>query len=433
VRFLFAATPEAGHVNPALPLVRALVDAGHTVTFTTGADFAAAIAGAGAVFAPLPPGTYWDPAVADERFPQRRELTGVRRLRFGLVHGFCALAAAQARHLIALHAAEPADALVVDTGFVGARFTTELGGPPVGYYSTSVLPYASRQVPPLGLALPRRAGLVGHARDRVLWAGLWAAVTRATAAALDGQRRELGLPPVRRTVLDWPTDAGLVLQLSPPGFEYPRTDLPPVVHFVGAPAPLPVPDWAPPPWWEELAGRRVVVVTQGSAMTDPAELLRPALAGLAGLDVLVVAVTGGPDPAGLGPLPANARAGGYVPYGPLFARAAAVVTNGGFGGVQLAISHGLPLVVAGATADRPEVANRVAWSGAGINLRTGSPSPAAVRAAVCRVLTDPAYAARARALAATAPADEAASRAAALLAVLAATGRPVLRRPVSRR
>jgi UDP:flavonoid glycosyltransferase YjiC (YdhE family) len=426
-RFLFASTAESGHVNPALPLVAALVARGDRVRFTTGAAFAATVAEAGARFVPLPPGTYWDAAAADERFPHRRELTGLRRIRFGLVHGFCELGAAQARHLLALHAAEPADALVVDTGFVGARFTTELGGSPVGYYSTSVLPYASRQVPPLGLALPPRAGLVGHARDRVLWAALWAAVTRATAAALDRQRRELGLPPVHRTVLDWPADAGLVLQLSPPGFEYPRTDLPPVVHFVGAPAPLPVPEWAPPPWWEELTGRRVVVVTQGSAMSDPAELLRPALAGLAGLDVLVVAVTGGPDPAVLGPLPANARAGGYVPYGPLFGRAAAVVTNGGFGGVQLAISHGVPLVVAGATADRPEVANRVAWSGVGINLRTGRPTPSAVRAATLRLLADPAYARRARALAAQAPAATAAGRAAALLQTLAATGRPVLR------
>ncbi|HEU4349362.1 MAG TPA: hypothetical protein VFR35_16420, partial [Actinoplanes sp.] len=198
-RFLFASTAESGHVNPALPLVAALVARGDRVRFTTGAAFAAPVAEAGAQFVPLPPGTYWDAAAADERYPHRRELTGLRRIRFGLVHGFCELAAAQARHLLALHAAEPADALVVDTGFVGARFTTELGGPPVGYYSTSVLPYVSPQVPPLGMALPRRAGPVGRARDRVLWAALRAAVTGATAAALDRQRRELGLPPVHRT------------------------------------------------------------------------------------------------------------------------------------------------------------------------------------------------------------------------------------------
>ena len=306
MRFLFAATAETGHVNPALPVVRALVDGGHAVTFTTGADFAAAVAGAGAGFVPLPPGTYWDAAAADERFPHRRELTGVRRLRFGLVRGFCELAAAQARHVLALHAAQPADALVVDTGYMGTRFTTELGGPPVGYYGTSLLPYASRRVPPLGLALPPRGGVAGHARDWMLWAALRAAVTGATAAALDGQRRELGLRPVHRTVLDWPVDAGVFVQLSPAGFDYPRPDLPATVHFVGMPAPPSAPDWTPPPWWDELTGRRpVVVVTQGTVKTDPNQLLLPALAGLADLDVLVVAVTGGADPAVLGPLPAN--------------------------------------------------------------------------------------------------------------------------------
>ena len=96
MKFLCAAIPEAGHVNPVLPIVRALAGAGHSVTVTTGADHAAAVTAAGARFVPLPEGTYWDPAVADERFPYRRELTGVRRLRFGLVHGFCAPAAAQA-------------------------------------------------------------------------------------------------------------------------------------------------------------------------------------------------------------------------------------------------------------------------------------------------------------------------------------------------
>jgi UDP:flavonoid glycosyltransferase YjiC (YdhE family) len=35
------------------------------------------------------------------------------------------------------------------------------------------------------------------------------------------------------------------------------------------------------------------------------------------------------------------------------------------------------------------VARRVAWSGAGVNLRTGTPSPRRVRDAVRRVLAEP--------------------------------------------
>ena len=73
-----------------------------------------------------------------------------------------------------------------------------------------------------------------------------------------------------------------------------------------------------------------------------------------------------------------------------------MVTNGGYGGTQLALAHGIPLVVAGNTDDKMEVAARVSWSGAGINLRKKRPSAAAVRAAVRKVLVDPAYRASAQ-------------------------------------
>jgi UDP:flavonoid glycosyltransferase YjiC (YdhE family) len=38
--------------------------------------------------------------------------------------------------------------------------------------------------------------------------------------------------------------------------------------------------------------------------------------------------------------------------------------------------------------DKPEVAARVAWAGAGIDLRTASPTPEVIRDAVRRLLTD---------------------------------------------
>jgi UDP:flavonoid glycosyltransferase YjiC (YdhE family) len=61
-----------------------------------------------------------------------------------------------------------------------------------------------------------------------------------------------------------------------------------------------------------------------------------------------------------------------------------LVTNGGWGGVLTALAHGLPLVVGGGDLDKPEVAGRVDAAGVGINLRTGTPTSAAVRAAVDR-------------------------------------------------
>ena len=144
----------------------------------------------------------------------------------------------------------------------------------------------------------------------------------------------------------------------------------------------------------------MVHVTQGTLdNADLARLLLLTVEALAHDDVLVVATTGGPDPEPLRPgLPGNARLERFIPHDILLPRVDAMVTNGGYGGVQQALAHGVPLVVAGNSEDKPEVAARVQWSGAGINLHTGRPSRAMVSGAVGRVLTRPSYRARARAL-----------------------------------
>jgi UDP:flavonoid glycosyltransferase YjiC (YdhE family) len=59
-----------------------------------------------------------------------------------------------------------------------------------------------------------------------------------------------------------------------------------------------------------------------------------------------------------------------------------VITNAGFGGVQLALAHGIPLVAAGGSEDKPEVAARVAWTGAGLDSSTATPTPHRLRDAV---------------------------------------------------
>ena len=144
----------------------------------------------------------------------------------------------------------------------------------------------------------------------------------------------------------------------------------------------------------------MVHVTQGTLdNADLGRLLLLTVAALARDDVLVVATTGGPDPEPLrAGLPENARLERFIPHDLLLPHVDAMVTNGGYGGVQQALAHGVPLVVAGDSEDKPEVAARVQWSGAGINLHTGKPSQAMVARAVRRVLARPSYRARARTL-----------------------------------
>ncbi|MGY1750407.1 glycosyltransferase [Modestobacter sp. SYSU DS0511] len=295
--------------------------------------------------------------------------------------------------------------------------------------SVSLVPLGltSRDLPPFGLGLRPGRGRAGRARDAALRRATRLALGRRLDRVATEVRAELDLPPAPSTALDAFYSPQLVLVHGVRELEYPRSDLPRHAHFVGqlaAPA-----GGAPlPPWWADLtaADRPLVHVTQGTYDVDPADLLLPALAGLADADVLVAASTG---PAGLpdAQVPANARQAPFLPYDRLLPRTSVVVTNGGWGGVLAALAAGVPLVVAGGTLDKPEIARRVAWSGAGIDLRTGRPRSAQVADAVGRVLADPAFARRAAQLARSLAARGGAGEVASLVERLATERRPVLR------
>ncbi|GAB7052341.1 glycosyltransferase [Catenuloplanes indicus] len=193
--------------------------------------------------------------------------------------------------------------------------------------------------------------------------------------------------PFTDTVVTVP-DATAVL--SVPGFEFHRDDLPKTVHLVGVLPPRATRDWVPPAWWDTIPEERpVVVVTQGTlANTDLGQLVEPALTGLAGLDVTVVAALGNSTAELSVPVPGNAYVERFVPFDRLLPRAAVLVTNGGAGGVHQALAAGVPVVVAGETEDKPANAARVAHHRLGADLGTANPSPEAIAGAVRTLLTD---------------------------------------------
>jgi UDP:flavonoid glycosyltransferase YjiC (YdhE family) len=193
----------------------------------------------------------------------------------------------------------------------------------------------------------------------------------------------------------------LYLQLTAKAFEYPRGEMPDSVRFVGPLLPPPSTDFLPPPWWDDLdKSGPLVLLTQGTlANDDLGQLMGPALTALAHEDLTVIATTGGPAAESIPvALPANAKAATFLPFDRLLPKVSVMVTNGGYGAVNHALSLGVPLVVAGDSEEKPEIAARVAWTGAGINLRTGRPSAMQIREAVRAVLTKPQYRQRAQAL-----------------------------------
>ncbi len=103
-----------------------------------------------------------------------------------------------------------------------------------------------------------------------------------------------------------------------------------------------VEEWAAPPLPEGRPGAPLVYLTMGTVFNAEGPL-RTALAGLAGLDVRVL-VTVGPlaDPGVLGAQPAHVRVERYVPQSQMLASCDAVVSHGGSGTVLATLAHGLP-------------------------------------------------------------------------------------------
>jgi MGT family glycosyltransferase len=404
-RFVLCTTPAQGHTAPLLALARRLVDDGHEVVFFTTEHYREKVAGTGAGFVPFAPEyDAHDLMVAnpEREASSKRGVRGVkddlRRIFVGPIPGQCA----DLRRILDDF---PADAIVVDTMFLGAlpwALGPRAERPVIA--CVGVMPYAgsSRDTAPFGAAMQPGSGPVLRLRNAAMNWATRHIVLRDIQRLARRCLAETGAPPFAGYLMDVaPRVADVYLQACVAGFEYPRSDLAPTVHYVGPILSPPSSAFAHPSWWGDLdQGRPVVHVTQGTLdNADLGRLLRPAMEALAHDDVLVVATTGGPDPEPMRPgLPANVRLERFIPHDLLLPYVDVMVTNGGYGGVQQALANGVPLVVAGDSEDKPEVAARVRWSGTGIDLRTGRPNPVRIARAVRQVLTTPAFGRRARAL-----------------------------------
>jgi UDP:flavonoid glycosyltransferase YjiC (YdhE family) len=429
-RILVTCMPFAGHVGPTAGLAAELIAHGHEVVAYTGAKYVPRFAGLGAQVWPWVRAKDFDDADLAATFPDVGNGKGMRSGRANVEQVLLGTAAGQAADIRgAVEDSGPIDLIVADQLALGSAFAAEALGLPWATVTITALTLASRHLPPSGLRLLPATGPVGRARDAALRSLIAGVSRKMIAPRVNRVRGEVGLPQRVDGSLDDAYSPHLVLAQGVPGLDYPRPDLPAHVHYVGRLAPEPRGDAELPAWWPELTaaraqGRPVVHVTQGTLDVDPADLLRPAIAALAGGEALVIGTTGGAPESVLGPLPDNARVARFVPHDRLLPLVDVVVTNGGWGGALAAVQAGVPLVVAGATLDKPEVGRRVAWSGVGVDLRTGTPAAARIGRAVAQVLKEPGYRQRAGELGAAMTAAGGNRSAAVLIEQLLTAPRP---------
>ena len=410
---LLCATPNYGHVAPMVEIGRSLVERGHNVSMVTGSRFVDAVVSAGMTHIPLRGLANFDDRDHASFLPDRDLYRGIAQAQYDIQTIFIKTIPSQSEVVLEAVASTHPEAILVDAAFVGVAallFDETTPRPPILAVGVLPLSQSSRDVAPYGLGMQPSRTMVGRMRNGVLRWMLEHVLFRRTQVLANQVLTEIGSPPLTTWVLDVASRFDRFLQLTVPEFEYPRSDLPGTISFVGPvlPAPAVVSAAELPSWWQDVTGPRPVVhVTQGTMDNrDLSRLLAPTIRAARSRDIVLVVSTGrdGAEEelrALVGEIPENVRIARFLPYEQLLPHLNLMITNGGYGGVQYALAHGVPLIVAGDTEDKPEVCARVTFSGVGINLKTGTPTEAAVGEAIDAVLADACYANAAAAVAAS--------------------------------
>jgi len=404
-RIIVVTSPFLGHVNVDVLFVKTLVKRGNEVVWYTGKRFKKIVEDTGATHVGMEKFDFNDRDL-ESSFPGRQNLEGLERLEHDMKHLFMDGMFPYHEEIQNILATFPADVIAFDHSFFGA-FPMILSGEPKGlkFVTTSFIPLTltGPDVPPFGLGLPVPSTEEERARNIELHNHFQNEVFIGVQNHFNSLLVEHDYPQLEGYWADaCILLSDLFLQFTIQSFEYPRANLPEHVHFVGTimEKGQEVDVAELPDWWNELEGERPVVhVTQGTVdVSDFKRLIQPTIEALADKDVLVVVATGERSMSNLDMvLPDNVRVGEFIPYSQFLPHVDVMVTNAGNGGVQQALLNGVPLVAAGDTEEKPEVAQRVAWSGVGINLGTGAPTVEQIREAVEEVLDNPKYLKRAKA------------------------------------
>ena len=252
-RLLVATVPLTGHVQPMLLVVRELVARGHVVQWYASSKFAPTIQRAGATHVPMHASIDWDDADVEAALPVLRRKRGLARVKAQLDAMFIAPMVQQLHDLEAVTATFAPEVVIADQAHLGAALLHETRGIPWAGLGISALVIPSIDTAPFGSAQPPARDERDRARTRLITWLVQKVMFKQTTRRYQHERVAAGLSAGAGSYFDV-VSPQLFLQPTIPSFEYPRSDLPPQVHFIGPLVPQAPPDrGALPPRWSRKA------------------------------------------------------------------------------------------------------------------------------------------------------------------------------------
>lgn len=395
-KILFATVPGEGHFNPLTGLAKHLLTLGYDVRWYTSMQYAPKLKKLDIPHYPFVKALEIPADKINEIFPEREKINNkVKKLNYDLINYFTKRGPEYYEDICAIRKSFAFEAVVADVTFTAIPFITDLMKIPVLSIGIIPLVETSKDLPPAGLGLTPAESWLGSLRDSILRFAAKHILFRKANKVMQEILDSYGVRHDQQFLFDLGiSKATYYLQSGTPGFEYKRSDLGANIRFIGSLLPYNKKNQQAQ-WFDERLNRfnRIVLVTQGTVEKDVTKIIVPTLEALKQTDTLVVVTTGGSQ---TDELRANYQYPNiiiedFIPFDDIMPYVDVYVTNGGYGGVMLAIENRIPMVTAGVHEGKNEICARVGYFKLGIDLKTETPSAAQVRKAVNTILHNNVY------------------------------------------
>lgn len=394
IHFGVLCPPTFSHVSGAVSLSRELQKREHRVTFFNIADLQDLVLRQGVGFCPI--GLQDHPAGSLPAFVRKMgQLKGLSALRFGIT-----TVVGEAEMILRDAPAAMREcgisALIVDQGELAGSTVAEHLKIPFATICNAVPGHRDPNVPPAITPWNFGTGSLARLRNRLAYRVGILALT-SLMKVVNRYRSTWGF----QTLGDFQQTFSPLMQVSQltADFDFPNQALPAHFNYIGLFEKESSPEIGFP--FDQLNDKPLVYAAMGTVLTDMKDVYSCIAEACSGLDVQLVITLGSKDkevPADLRNLPGSPLVVAFAPQTVLLKRAAVTICHGGINTVLESLRCGVPVISIPIVTDSPGTSARLQRSGAGEAIAIGRLDSSRLRALLQRVLHEPGYRERARAL-----------------------------------
>ena len=393
-KILFATMPMDGHFNPLTGIAMHFITIGHEVRWYCSQTYEMKLKKLGLQLYPYKKARDVNSENLHTLYPEISKLKGPKGIKYAFEKIFLDNIENHYLDIKEIYDNEfEFDLFFCDSAFYALQMINEKIGKPVYVVNPGPMLEISRDTPPNFIGLTPAKTIIGKKIHQLIRVLMDKMIFTDGMKLYNNMRKSQGLHPYDGSFWNISADySTLFFQSGIPEFEYHRSDLNPKVRFTGALLPYrKISDKSFKYNGKLKQYEKVILMSQGTIDNkDQNKLIIPALEALKDKNYLLLVATGNINTDELRKkysLP-NIIIEDFIDFDFILDYTDLYITNGGYGGVMLSLSKGVPILTAGITEGKNDINARIRYYKVGIDLKTERPAPDKIRIKTEEMLAD---------------------------------------------